>query len=165
MAKSRIQTISKNELQNILDTSYSQLEVLQKLGFERVSSNRLTLQDRIKKDGLCVKKWNENRELKKKRNLEKLKRSKVLPLKEILVENSTYASSVNLKNRLINEGLLKNECVECGCRNMWNKKPISLQLDHIDGNHKDNRLENLRILCPNCHSQTETWGGKKKKKM
>ncbi|MGB1107008.1 MAG: HNH endonuclease signature motif containing protein [Candidatus Puniceispirillaceae bacterium] len=49
------------------------------------------------------------------------------------------------------------ECSGCGIKD-WNGQPISLQLDHINGDNKDNRLENVRWLCPNCHSQTSTWG-------
>ena len=52
----------------------------------------------------------------------------------------------------------KNECSECGIRNLWNNKKLVLQIDHIDGNTRNNLLENLRYLCPNCHTQTETWG-------
>jgi hypothetical protein len=82
-----------------------------------------------------------------------------IPLKKILVKNSTYNNTVALKNRLIKEGLLKNRC-ECGLESIWNGKPITLQLDHINGHYDDNRITNLRILCPNCHSQTETFAGK-----
>lgn len=84
-------------------------------------------------------------------------------LTDILVKDSTYGNSTTLKKRLVDEGLLKNECAMCGCEAVWNGKPLSLQLDHINGNHTDNRLENLRLLCPNCHSQTETFTGKNKK--
>lgn len=84
-------------------------------------------------------------------------------LNEILVENSNYQSS-KLKERLIKEGIKKDVCEICECSNEWNGKTLVLQLDHINGNHSDNRLENLRIVCPNCHSQTETFGNKRAKK-
>lgn len=50
------------------------------------------------------------------------------------------------------------KCAECGCEKLWNGKPLVLHLDHIDGNRKHNHPKNLRFLCPNCHSQTETFG-------
>lgn len=83
-----------------------------------------------------------------------------IPLEEILVENSKYISSSDLKKKLYKYNLLKEKCSECGLENIWNGKKIILQLDHINGTHNDNRIENLRILCPNCHTQTETFAGK-----
>ena len=64
-----------------------------------------------------------------------------------------------IKGKLIREGLKENKCEICGLINEWNGKPLVLQLHHINGNHTDNRLENLQILCPNCHSQTDTYCG------
>jgi hypothetical protein len=64
------------------------------------------------------------------------------------------------KRRLFNSGILKEECSSCGLGPTWNGKPITLQIDHINGDSFDHRLENLRILCPNCHSQTSNWGGR-----
>ena len=80
------------------------------------------------------------------------------PLESILVENGHMTSS-NLKRRLLKEGLLENVCALCGQETTWNYKPLSLQLDHIDGNSSNNILSNLRILCPNCHAQTPTFRG------
>lgn len=74
----------------------------------------------------------------------------------ILVENSSYLSSSNLKERLLKEDLLINHCYECGILE-WTGKKLSLHLDHINGVRNDNRLENLRLLCPNCHSLTPTY--------
>lgn len=81
-------------------------------------------------------------------------------LKEILVEDSYY-QTYKLKKRLIKEGLLKDVCSICGISS-WREKPLSLHLDHINGNPRDNRIENLRIICPNCDSQTDTYCGKNK---
>ena len=82
-----------------------------------------------------------------------------IPLKKILVKKSDY-QSYKLKARLIREGLKKSSCEICG----WSEKSIDgrvpLELDHINGDSKDNRLENLRILCPNCHSLQLTHRGR-----
>lgn len=88
-----------------------------------------------------------------------VKRRYLIPLAKILVENSTYKSS-KLKRRCIEAGLLEDKCFECGNGPVWNKKPLVLQLDHINGVRSDNRIENLRILCPNCHTQTPTYAAK-----
>ena len=86
-------------------------------------------------------------------------KGKKRPIEYYLREN-VDCDSKNLKRRLIKEGLKEDKCEMCGIGNEWNGKPLTLQLDHINGDHSDNRLENLRILCPNCHSQTSTWGMK-----
>jgi len=81
-------------------------------------------------------------------------------LDEILVDNSPYiGGSTHLKNKLLKLKLLVYKCYICNI-NDWNGKYLVLQLDHINGHKLDNRLNNLRLLCPNCHSQTETFCGK-----
>ena len=75
---------------------------------------------------------------------------------EVFVENSTYARH-HIKHRVITQKLINYECAICGNKGEWMNKPLPLILDHINGINNDNRLENLRFLCPNCHSQTETY--------
>jgi hypothetical protein len=82
-----------------------------------------------------------------------------ISLKEILVEQSSYTSSKDLKRRLFKAGLKEKRCEHCS-NTEWMEKPIPLQLDHINGIRNDNRIENLQVLCPNCHALTPTWGGR-----
>lgn len=84
-------------------------------------------------------------------------------LDEILVENSTYANLSRLKERLVKEGRMEYKCEKCGISE-WLGQPLSLHLDHRNGINNDHRQENLRFLCPNCHSQTDTYAGKNKNK-
>lgn len=86
----------------------------------------------------------------------------LLPLDAVLIEHSNYNRRA-LRKRLFKNKLLENKCYECGITDIWNNKPITLHLDHVNGINDDNRIENLRILCPNCHSQTSTYAGKNKK--
>lgn len=81
--------------------------------------------------------------------------SKKISLNEILVENSNY-NRTSLKNRLYNEGLKERKCELCGQGEEWKGKKMSLILDHINGVHDDNRIENLRIVCPNCNATLPT---------
>ena len=90
--------------------------------------------------------------------------TKKRPLEEILVEDSDYLKGSHLKKRLIREEILADVCAECGLGSGWREKPLVLVLDHINGIHSDNRLTNLRVLCPNCDSQSSTFGGRNKKK-
>lgn len=91
--------------------------------------------------------------------------NKRYPPDEIFVENSKYASVRGLKKLLLKEKKLETKCYgeNCSLTQSWLGKPLILHLDHINGNNIDNRIENLRFLCPNCHSQTPTYCGKNKK--
>ncbi|MBS3942178.1 MAG: HNH endonuclease [Actinobacteria bacterium] len=80
-------------------------------------------------------------------------------LSEILVAGRLITSTAQLKERLVQEGVLEWRCAVCDL-NTWLSRPLVLQLDHINGDRRDNRRENLRFLCPNCHSQTNTFAGK-----
>jgi hypothetical protein len=87
--------------------------------------------------------------------------SNKIPLDEILQGLHPTYNTGHLKRRLLKEGILEERCV-CGQGPTWNGKPLVLQLEHKNGKNNDHRLANLEILCPNCHTQTETFAGRNK---
>jgi hypothetical protein len=86
------------------------------------------------------------------------------PLDEVLIYSisDTVPQTHKLKLRLIKEGYFEHKCYNCGLTE-WNGKPAPIELEHINGDRLDNRLENLTILCPNCHAQTDTYRAKNRK--
>ncbi len=138
----------------IVKNSISYSEVCRNLGLRIQGSNYQTIKQRILRQKLSTVHFN--------RNLNKKGKTK-RPIEELLVLDSKIGSC-ELKKRLIKEGILQNKCAKCGLESVWQNEPITLQLDHINGNHRDCRRENLRILCPNCHTQTKTHSGKRLKK-
>lgn len=86
-------------------------------------------------------------------------KAKIYSDSEVFIKD-TRTNHVHVKRRAIEQGYVVNKCYWCGVEEEWNGKSITLELDHINGDNKDNRIENLRILCPNCHSQTETYKGR-----
>ena len=81
---------------------------------------------------------------------------------EVFVKNSPIiANGTSLRIKLVKAGIKEDKCEKCG-NTEWMGEPIPLSLDHINGDNKDNRIENLRVLCLNCHGQTETWCGRNK---
>jgi hypothetical protein len=89
------------------------------------------------------------------------KPSKIIPIDDIIIKNKyPEYQTFKLKKRLIKEGYKKNICEICNLGTIWNNSHIEMELDHIDGNRTNHLLNNLRIICPNCHSQTKTYRGK-----
>jgi hypothetical protein len=86
-----------------------------------------------------------------------------IPWANILVNDSSCRIYPSMKVRMIDDGLLVNNCAICGMAPEWNGKPLILRLDHVSGSRRDNRLENLRLICPNCDSQTDTFCGRNTK--
>ena len=151
----KIDQYSEQELREIISSSYSLSECCRKLGYSDKGRHG---PDRIKEK---CKEYNISYE-----HFSQTKNATIVSTKynmeEILVENSTYKNISRLKIRLINEGYLEYKCSMCNNDGFWNGQALTLELDHINGQHLDHRIENLRFLCPNCHSQTNTFSGKNK---
>lgn len=84
----------------------------------------------------------------------------LVPNSVVFTQNSNFANEM-VKQRIVKDGLLEYKCCKCGI-DSWQGETIVLDLDHINGDNRDNRLTNLRFLCPNCHSQTDTYKGRNK---
>lgn len=160
---SPIWTTSKNKLQDILDNVSTYKEVLQEIGIDKRSQGHYNrrLNKRIEEDKINLEKFSKNAKIFRFKLAKNLSKYNAYPDKEVFCKNSMIGSDC-VKKRILSRGLIKYECKECGCGEEWNGKPICLQLDHINGINNDHRLENLRFLCPNCHSQTKTWGRKRR---
>ena len=152
--KCKYKEISLKELQQLVIESTTIAELMRKLGY---TANRGNSFDGLKKylteNNIDISHF--------KGKSHGSSKTEKYSLEQILVENSTYSNMTRLKERVLKANLLEYKCSECGISE-WNNKHLVLQLDHINGNNRDNRIENLRLLCPNCHSQTETFCGKNK---
>ena len=154
--KSCIWDIGDKDFIKIVKESIFYNEVARKVGY-KCTTNYRVIKKRIKKLELDVSHF------KKGHHMTNLKRKKI-PLKDICIENSTYTTR-SLKKRLFNELKWEHKCSYCKLTEwkhiMTDKiEPIPLELDHINGNNKDHRLENLRLLCPTCHANTDTFKGR-----
>ena len=140
------------EFSEIVANSISKAEVIRKCGLIAAGGNYATVNARIKKLNLSTSHFrgqahNKNKVLGPKRPI------------EFYLQEDKQVSSNSLKYRLIKEGIFEHKCYGCNLQT-WNSKPIPIELEHIDGNNRNNLLSNLTILCPNCHAQTDTYRGK-----
>lgn len=155
MSKSKVYIPTDEEFIAIVNNANSYSDCLRALGLgTKGGSSTDILKRRIEELNLSVNHFN---------NTKKQSGTAKYSLDEILIENSTYANISRLKIRLVNEGYLEYKCAICGNTGEWLNHPLVLQLDHINGVNNDHRLNNLRFLCPNCHSQTESYSGRNNK--
>ena len=153
----KIYELSEDEFISLIRNSNNKAEVLFKLGYS-VKGNSwgyTLLRKRMEELHLNGTEFKGRSGFKDKVN-ESLKLENV---DKILCENSPHTRAV-IRRFVLKNNLIPYKCSCCGNEGMWLDKPLSLQLDHINGNCSDHRLENLRWLCPNCHVQTSTHGSK-----
>ena len=141
-------------------TSFSYAQVMDKLHLRVAGSNYDIVKRKIKELHLDVshmtgKAWNQGTRYTPLREAQ--------PLSEILVEHSTFINANHLRERLLKEGVKQRKCACCG-NTEWMGQPIPLELHHLNAVRDDQRLENIQLLCPNCHALTDNYRGKNKGK-
>ena len=137
---------------DIICESTSCADAMRTLGFTCITGNaRTTVKRRISELGIDISHWS---------NPTKNANVAVLTPHEKYFAIDTEHSGGHIRERILKYNLISYECTCCGNKGEWLGKKLRLQVDHINGKHSDNRLENLRFLCPNCHSQTDTFAGK-----
>lgn len=162
---SKIWFVKTEILRKLIKGSSSLHSVLKKIGVASPTGNYIRLKQRLKEEGIDYSHITLGiNSTKGKKIISNRKKKK---LKYLLVKNSNCSRGY-LKRRLLKEKVLEEKCVICGLLPYWNNKKLMLILDHENGIYNDHRLKNLRLLCPNCNSQTKTFAGrnvKKKKKI
>lgn len=143
-----------DELRDLVESSVSIGAVLGVFGLKNKGGNYRTLTARLKQLGIPFDKFS--------KNFGVGRIGSPVPAELAFAVNSSYPRA-SLKKRIIKGRLLPNKCAVCGTPPEWRGKILSLVLDHINGVSNDNRLENLRLLCPNCNSQTPTFAGRNNK--
>ena len=145
------------ELREAVAASLSWAETLRRLGYCPIGGNWRTLKKRVAALGISTEHFDPYAHARGPRP------HRQIPLEEVLVVSSTY-SRTSLKRRLYQDGLKSPICERCGQGEIWQGTRISLILDHINGVRDDNRIENLRIICPNCAAGLDTHCGRKNRR-
>lgn len=151
---SLLKSVTEEQFRNLVKKSYSIGTVISGVGLNPSGTNYKSFRTLSKRWNVDFSHFTGQAHLKGRNH----SWTKPRPLAEVMVENSSYGSH-KLRLRLIKAGIFEHRCVTCN-QTEWLEKPIPLELDHINGDNTDNRIENLRCLCPNCHTLTDTYRGK-----
>jgi hypothetical protein len=146
---------SKELLENICKNNYSYRQCLHQLGLKGSGGNYACIKKKIKEYDIDIshftlQAWNRGKKIGHKRSLEEY------------LSNKQSITSWKLKRRLLKENIFEHKCCNC-LQETWLNQKIPLELHHIDGNHSNNNLENISLLCPNCHALTDNYRSKNRK--
>ena len=155
-ATSKAYKLSEEEFSKIIKESSSCAVAMRVMGYSCTTGNsHVTVKRRIAELNLDISHWADNTKNAHIKNR--------LSTEEYFIADK-QRNGTNTRQRLIEDNLMEYKCSLCGNTGEWNGRKLVLQVDHINGDHCDNRLENLRFLCPNCHSQTDSFAGKNVKR-
>ena len=151
---------TQEQLQLAVDKSLSVAQVCRELGIRPVGGNYKTLNAKLKLFNISIdhftgKAWNQGNNY----IFFGIKHSD----EDVFKVDSITTDNKSVKKRLLSNGYIEYKCNCCNISE-WMNKPITLELNHINGINTDNTISNLELLCPNCHSQTDTFRGKNQKR-
>lgn len=155
-----MRSYTKEWLEELCKDSYSYAEVLRKAGRKRGGGAQESLKKKIEEFGIDIshftgQRWQQSPNQPKQTYAERYN------LEDVFCEHSQI-SQKGLRGYVERHKIVEYKCATCGCDGTWQNGKIALELDHINGENTDNRVENLRYLCPNCHALTETYRGRNK---
>lgn len=158
-----LRQLTQEDAINLLESHDSFQSILHSLGLRPAGGNYKALHARFSELGIDTSSiYEKSKAIKVRRLTENHDKGRIDP-SLVLIESSPYSRSV-VRRILRQEKLLTYSCESCGLSDTWNGAPLTLQIDHRNGIANDHRLENLRFLCPNCHSQTESFAGRNTRK-
>ena len=150
---------TKDWLKELCQDSYSYAEVLRKAGRKQGGVTQATLRKKIEEFGIDISHFTGQRWQNSPNQMDNHENREEYSPDEILIKNSPITQKV-LRGYVERYNLIPYKCQNCGCDGHWQEGIISLEIDHIDGDNRNNELSNLRYLCPNCHALTDTYRGK-----
>lgn len=148
----------KEWLTSLCESSYSYAEVLEKAGRKQGGGAQQTLKKKIEEWNIDISHFTGQRWQKSPHQQPQVYAEKY-ELSKVFCKNSPVTQKV-LRGYVERHQILDYKCVNCKCDGHWLGGIISLEIDHIDGDNKNNEISNLRYLCPNCHALTDTYRGR-----
>ena len=142
-----------NDVEKSAKSAICYADIMRAVGLSQHGGNLATIKRLIVENDIDVSHFDTKRAFARNKN--------IWSIENIFCKDSKYHRP-NLRTAVLRFNIMEYKCSHCDNRGTWQGEELQLDLDHINGINNDNRIENLQFLCPNCHRQTKTWGGKNK---